>query len=43
MYFRSVRLSPDGKALVIENEPGGMYRVDLATHASVQIGGPPGG
>ncbi|MDE2316708.1 MAG: hypothetical protein KGK06_09920 [Xanthomonadaceae bacterium] len=41
MYFRSMRPSPDGKALVIENEAGGVYRVDLATHASVQIGGPP--
>lgn len=41
MYFRSMRLSPDGKALVIENEAGGVYRVDLATHASGQIGGPP--
>ncbi len=41
LYFRSMRPSPDGKALVIENEAGGVYRVDLATHASVQIGGPP--
>ena len=38
-----MRLSPDGKALVIENGAGGVYRVDLATHVSVQIGGPPGG
>ena len=40
-YFRSMRPSPDDKALVIENEAGGVDRVDLATHASVQIGGPP--
>lgn len=41
MYFRSMRLDPGCKALVIENEAGGVYRVDLATHESAQIGGPP--
>ncbi|HET7930246.1 MAG TPA: hypothetical protein VFL63_02515 [Rhodanobacteraceae bacterium] len=41
LYFRSMRLAPGGDALLIENEAGGVYRVDLATHASTQISGPP--
>lgn len=41
LYFRSMRLSPDGATLAIENEAGGVYRVDLATRSSVQISGPP--
>jgi hypothetical protein len=40
-YFRSMRLVDDGHALEIENESGGRYRVDLATHTVAQIGGPP--
>lgn len=40
-YFRSMRVAPDGKALVIENEVGGVYRVDLASHSSTQVSGPP--
>lgn len=39
--FRSMLLEPGGKSLRIENVAGGVYRVDLATHASVQVGGPP--
>lgn len=39
--FRSMQLEPDGKSLRIENDAGGVYRVELATHASVQVGGPP--
>lgn len=40
-YFRSMRLSADGSALEIENESGGVYRVDLAARTSTQVGGPP--
>lgn len=40
-YFRSMRLAPEGQALLIENEAGGVYRVDLATHVSTQVSGPP--
>lgn len=41
LYFRSMRLAPGGDALLIENEAGGVYRVDLATRASTQVSGPP--
>jgi len=40
LYFRTMKLSADGAALDIENEAGGVYRVDLATRASTQVGGP---
>jgi hypothetical protein len=40
-YFRSLRLGPDGACLIVEDEVGGVYRVDLASHASVQLSGPP--
>jgi hypothetical protein len=40
-YFRSLRLGPDGASLIVEDEVGGVYRVDLASHASVQLSGPP--
>lgn len=39
--FRSMRLSADARALVIENESGGVYRVDLATCVVTQVSGPP--
>jgi len=41
LYFRSLRLAPGGTALLVENEAGGVYEVDLATHASMQVAGPP--
>lgn len=40
-YFRSMQLLPGAQALEIVNEAGGIYRVDLATRRSTQIGGPP--
>lgn len=39
-YFRSMRLSPNGDSLEIENESGGVYRVDLASRNALQTGGP---
>ena len=40
IYFRAMRLVPDKNELEIENEGGGVYRVDLATHAVTKIAGP---
>jgi hypothetical protein len=40
-YFRSMQLAPGGAALIIENEAGGVYHVDLASQSSKQVGGPP--
>ena len=39
-YFRSMRLSPGGDSLEIENESGGVYRVDLVSSSALQTGGP---
>jgi hypothetical protein len=39
--FRALRLAADGQALEVENESGGLYRVELATRAVNQISGPP--
>lgn len=41
LYFRSLQLAPDGRALIVENEAGGVYRVDLSSRSSVQVSGPP--
>jgi hypothetical protein len=41
IYFRSMRLAGNGAALEIENEVGGLYRVDLASRQVTKIGGPP--
>ena len=40
-YFRALRLGADKSSLEIENEAGGVYRVDLGAHTSTQISGPP--
>jgi hypothetical protein len=40
LYFRSMKLSAEGSALDIENEAGGIYRVDLKTQSSTQVSGP---
>ncbi len=40
-YFRAMRLAPDGATLEIENEAGGVYRVDLTIRTVAQISGPP--
>jgi hypothetical protein len=40
-YFRAMQLAPDGASLIIENEAGGVYHVDLATRLSKQVAGPP--
>lgn len=40
-YFRSMQLLPGAQALEIVNEAGGIYRVELATRMSTQVGGPP--
>ena len=40
-YFRALRLGVDRSSLEIENEAGGVYRVDLAAQTSTQISGPP--
>lgn len=40
-YFRALRLGTDKASLEIENEAGGIYRVDLGAHTSAQISGPP--
>ena len=39
-YFRRMTLSPDGGQLEIENEAGGVFRVDLAAHTSTWVSGP---
>jgi hypothetical protein len=39
-YFRRMTLAPDGAALEIENEVGGVYRVDLAARTSTWVSGP---
>jgi hypothetical protein len=41
IYFRSMRLAGNGAELEIENEVGGLYRVDLASRQVTKIGGPP--
>lgn len=41
IYFRSMRLLPGGNELEIENEVGGVYRVNLATRNVTKISGPP--
>ncbi len=41
IYFRSIRVTPGGKTLEIENEFGGRYRVDIVQRTSTRIGGPP--
>ena len=40
-YFRAMRLSASGDSLEIENESGGVYRVDLAARSAAQTAGPP--
>ena len=40
-YFRALRLGADKSSLEIENEAGGVYRVDLSARTSAQISGPP--
>lgn len=40
-YFRALRLGADQSSLEIENEAGGVYRVDLGARTSTQISGPP--
>ena len=40
-YFRALRLGVDPSSLEIENDAGGVYRLDLAAHTSTQISGPP--
>lgn len=40
LYFRSMKLAADGVALDIENEAGGVYRIDLAARSSAQVSGP---
>jgi hypothetical protein len=39
-YFRSMRVGQDGKILIIENESGRIYHVDLLTQSSKQVAGP---
>ena len=39
-YFRRMTLSPDGGQLEIENEAGGVFRVDLAARTSTWVSGP---
>jgi hypothetical protein len=41
IYFRSMRLVGNGAELEIENEVGGVYRVDLASRQVTKIAGPP--
>jgi hypothetical protein len=41
LYFRSMHLDEQHTGLLIENEAGSTYRVDLATHDSRQLSGPP--
>lgn len=41
IYFRSLALVPDSGELEIENEVGGLYRVDLAKRQARELGGPP--
>ena len=39
-YFRRMTLAPDRDELEIENEVGGVYRVDLAARTSAWVSGP---
>jgi hypothetical protein len=39
-YFRRMSLLPGGQQIEIENEAGGIYRVDLATRTSAWVSGP---
>lgn len=41
VYFRAMRLAAGGTALEIENESGGVYRVDLATRKVTRVSAPP--
>lgn len=40
LHFRALRLADGGKALEVENESGGIYRVDLASRNVTHVGGP---
>ena len=39
-YFRRMTLAPDRDELEIENEVGGVYRVDLAARTATWVSGP---
>ena len=39
-YFRRMALAPDRDELEIENEVGGVYRVDLAARTATWVSGP---
>jgi len=41
IYFRSMRLAENGAVLEIENEVGGVYRVDLDSRQVTKVAGPP--
>jgi hypothetical protein len=41
IYFSSMRLISGSNELEIENEVGGVYRVDLASHRVQKLSGPP--
>jgi len=41
VHFKSITVVPGQEALLIENQSGGQYRVDLAQRQARQVGGPP--
>ncbi|MDD2759760.1 MAG: hypothetical protein PHH11_05655 [Methylomonas sp.] len=41
IYFRAMRLVDEGRGLEIENEVGGVYRVDLTSRSVQKLAGPP--
>lgn len=40
-HFSALAIAEGGAALIVDNEAGGRYRVDLAARSVTQIGGPP--
>lgn len=39
-YFKHMRLLPGGQQIEVENEVGGVYRVDLANRTATWVSGP---
>lgn len=41
VHFKSIAVVPGQDALLVENQSGGQYRIDLSQRQARQVGGPP--